>query len=147
MKKLIPMLTLVLLMACQSSSKKKSVDSTAKAEPAQTENADQPSVIGEWTFVSDVESDTSPNIRFISEIKLIGHDGCNQFFGHYEVNAASINFKAISSTKKFCPPAGHIDFASKVDYVDGYKIDGNTLTLSGNGEIMYTLQKVQNATH
>ncbi|MEP4533583.1 MAG: META domain-containing protein [Cyclobacteriaceae bacterium] len=147
MKKIIPILIIVLLAACQSSNKNKSTDATVKAEPTPTEGANQPSIIGEWAFVSDVESNTRPNIRFISEIKLIGHDGCNQFFGHYEVNASTINFKAISSTKKFCPPESLIDFASKVDYVDGFEIDGNTLTLSGNGAIMYTLQKVQNATH
>ena len=147
MKKFIPILIIVFLAACQSSNKNKSMDSTAKAEPEQTENEDQPSIIGEWTFVSTIESSTTPNIRFISEIKLIGHDGCNQFFGHYEAKASTINFKAISSTKKFCPPESQIDFASKVDYVDGFEIDGSTLTLSGNGEVLYTLQKVTNATH
>ncbi|WP_415374841.1 META domain-containing protein [Patiriisocius sp. Uisw_017] len=44
---------------------------------------------------------------FVNELKILGNDGCNNFFGTIdELNAEKISFRDIGSTKKLCPNRG-----------------------------------------
>lgn len=44
-------------------------------------------------------------VQFQGEGKLIGHGGCNRFFGSYTQDGSSVEIGPLGSTKMMCPPA------------------------------------------
>lgn len=78
---------------------------------------------------------------FFDDGELGGVAGCNTFFGGYETDAGSIVVGPIASTMAFCSePEGimeqEIAYLALLGQVDGFARDGNSLTLSGAGNVL-----------
>lgn len=43
-------------------------------------------------------------VQFQSQGKVIGHGGCNRFFGQYTQNGNAVKIGPLASTKMMCPP-------------------------------------------
>jgi heat shock protein HslJ len=52
---------------------------------------------------TSIPSDTRAFIRFETEGRLLGHGGCNRFFGTYKASDAGISFDRLGSTRMACP--------------------------------------------
>lgn len=104
-------------------------------------NEEKVSLIGEWEFENVPNDDKKAKIRFISETKLIGNDGCNQFFGHYSVAGNSLRFQAISSTKKFCPEVKSAIIAN-MDLVTSFEIEEKKLLLTDGVTTLLLLRRI-----
>ncbi len=67
-----------------------------------------------------------------------GNASCNQYSGSYELDGSSLTFGPFISTEMFCADEGVMDqeaaYLSAMASVDSWSIDGETLTLSSNGE-------------
>ena len=66
--------------------------------------------------------------------RVVGHGGCNRFFGGYKLDGDGLRFSALGSTKMACP--GDIDrlesdFFSALGSAWHFKISGDMLELSG----------------
>jgi heat shock protein HslJ len=136
----------LLVFSCKNLNKKTDVLAEEQTEttPSITPELEQDpeDLIGEWIFI-DIESGaaTRATLRFMSEVKLIGNDGCNQFFGHYSAIGSGINFQAISSTKKICPDIPDTKIITSLDQISSYNIENDTLTFLGIGESLFHLKR------
>lgn len=111
-------------------------DGSSSSEPAAAGE-----LIGtQWTLdtaslgVAEGESVNS-FIRFDRK-RVSGSDGCNQLTGDYEADGSKLTFGALAGTQMACiGPADEV--ARRVNaalvLVEGYAIDGDTLSLSGDG--------------
>lgn len=54
----------------------------------------------EWGPLNTTSSDQF--IAFKTGGEIIGHGGCNNFFGQYSQNGTTLTIGALASTKKFC---------------------------------------------
>jgi heat shock protein HslJ len=52
---------------------------------------------------TSVPSDSRAFIRFEAEDRLIGHGGCNRFFGTYKTSDHELLFSPLNSTRMACP--------------------------------------------
>lgn len=81
----------------------------------------------------------------LTENKVMGNDGCNQFFGGIEqVNADAITIGPLASTKMYCINAEFSDQVLKVlNEQKSYTISGGKLTLkNGNGDVIALFKPV-----
>ncbi len=72
----------------------------------------------------------------LTENKVMGVDGCNQYFGPInQINGKSLNFGMIAATKKYCP---HMDLANQfnkaLSSVESYNLVGLNLYLFDESE-------------
>jgi heat shock protein HslJ len=74
-----------------------------------------------------------PHIRFESE-KVTGNDGCNNFFGEYNLDEDRLTFSLLASTRMACPQLKgfDIEFNSMLSATASYRISGNRLELFEN---------------
>lgn len=52
---------------------------------------------------TSVPRDSPAFIRFETEDRLVGHGGCNRFFGTYKIAEHELSFSAVNSTRMACP--------------------------------------------
>ena len=55
----------------------------------------------EWGLIESTRSEQF--VAFKSNGEIMGHGGCNQFFGQYTQEGEVLTIGALASTKKFCP--------------------------------------------
>ena len=62
---------------------------------------------------------------------VVGFSGCNSMFGHYVLAGGQLKFDQMGGTKMFCDVRMELEqrFLAMFQYVSGWKIAGNTLTL------------------
>ena len=65
--------------------------------------------IGSWTVEyigkRPVIDNSPAYMEFPEDGRVAGNSSCNQFTGTYELNAGSLEFSKLASTKKMCHPA------------------------------------------
>jgi len=70
---------------------------------------------------------------------VVGFSGCNRMFGRYVLAGELLKFDQLGGTKMFCDVRMELEqrFLAMFQYVSGWKIAGNTLTLlnSENGTV------------
>lgn len=70
---------------------------------------------------------------------VVGFSGCNRMFGHYVLAGQQLKFDQMGGTKMFCDVRMELEqrFLAMFEYVSGWKISGNSLTLlnSENGTV------------
>lgn len=104
----------------------------------QNETAKSPILIGKWIFVTQRASENPAEIKFIDAKKVIGNDGCNQFFGHYASDGNSLTFEAISATKKLCENSKP-EIINNLSLVVSYAIRGDSLIIEGTNQSLFIL--------
>jgi heat shock protein HslJ len=130
MKKLLVvfLVCIGLLTACSSQSKSAALVGDWKLTAYGPAGSTQPAV-------PDVEA----TINFDAQGQVSGNLGCNQFSGKYEVKGSQINFGPQATTLMACPDPQMAQeqaaFKIMSDSAD-YKIDGNTLTITKDGEVL-----------
>lgn len=153
MRKIIWLLVIFFVLGCKKISKNSVKDeitvplSTPEMEKEKTEKEEEKtlSLLGEWGFINLKNDSTEEgSIRFISDIKLIGHDGCNQFFGHYSVVGKSLSFRNMSATKKTCPDYTDKGIMQLLPQVSSCEIEENILTLRDGEKVLLKLRKQTN---
>ncbi len=149
MKNLVPLLAIMLLIGCKNLNKQ--TDKIEEKEPVtvqmpEVEIEQNPQeLIGNWIFVlNKSDSITSASLKFMNEVKLIGNDGCNQFFGHYKAIGSSLKFQAMSATKKICPEVADIKIIPGLGEITNFRIENDQLTLLGKDSVSFTLIKESN---
>jgi len=72
-----------------------------------------------------------PYIQFNDDEEFVGMAGCNRMFGKYWVDAASISFSDIGTTKMFCPAGMDIEgkMLEVLDSAAQFKLVADTLEL------------------
>jgi putative lipoprotein len=71
--------------------------------------------------------------------RIAGSAGCNSFLGTYSEQRGALQMHPGNMTMMFCPdPAGSREkkFIAMLRLVDGYKLNGDFLTLTSNGKIV-----------
>jgi heat shock protein HslJ len=102
-------------------------------------------LVGEWRLAQVDSIKTRPvSIHFQDAIKLIGYDGCNQFFGHYHADQDFIYFDAISATRKACMEAPIDAIPNQMGSKVAYTIKQNKLTMLKSDSTTVTLKRVIN---
>jgi heat shock protein HslJ len=88
-------------------------------------------------------SDTKPiTLSFKSQDHTFsGNSGCNSYGGSYSITGSQIHFSAMRSTLIFCSGPGVMEreaaYLLALPRVDSFRVDGNTLTLTGdNGAVL-----------
>ena len=78
-----------------------------------------------------------PHLRFEAE-KVTGNDGCNNFFGDYTLEANSLKFGMLASTRMTCPQLKEFDmkFNKMISATTGYSIHGEKLELFDNDKLL-----------
>ncbi len=75
-----------------------------------------------------------------------GNASCNQYSGSYELDGSSLAFGPFISTEMFCGDEGVMEqeaaYLSALASVDGWSIDGETLTLSSGGETVLVYEAI-----
>lgn len=88
----------------------------------------------------------APYLRLISEEgRVVGHGGCNRFFGGYKVEADRLRFSALGSTKMACPgDIGDLEdgFFNALGSVRHFKLSGGVLELFGDRELLARFSSV-----
>jgi heat shock protein HslJ len=105
------------------------------------------SLIGTWAL-SAYGTPASPapavpesgaQLTFNDDGTLAGNSGCNGFGGNYSVEGDRITFSEIVSTLIACEDARMAQEAAVLSVLSGtatYQIEGDTLTLTGNDEML-----------
>lgn len=74
-----------------------------------------------------------PSIRFDADKKSAsGYNGCNNYFGEYDLQGQSLKFGPIASTRRACPKADsaiELKFMTVLEKTNGWEIKDGTLTL------------------
>lgn len=78
-------------------------------------------------------------LEFMSSTEAGGSGGCNSFGAEYSATTdGSIDFSNIFSTLMACEIGSDVEAAyfSALDVSDRYQVDGQTLTITGNGHVL-----------
>ena len=80
-------------------------------------------------------------IVFHDDMSVNGVGACNRFFGKYTIDGGKIKIGPLGATKMMCPDIENEDaFFMMLNQIDTYTIDGNTLMLLKNGELLGVLE-------
>ena len=82
-------------------------------------------------------------VRFAGEGKLEGHGGCNRFFGSYKIAVDRVEIGPLGATRMACPEGRgdiEIPFLKMLNLVTAYKLDGGTLSLLADEEVLATFE-------
>lgn len=84
------------------------------------------------------DSNTLPGLRFGSDGRVSGSDGCNQLTGLWAVTDGALVFESLASTLMACP--GEVDVVARavtaaLAATASYRIDGTVLVLVGDGGV------------
>ncbi len=72
-----------------------------------------------------------------TEHLLAGRTNCNRFFGSYELDGEKLTLGEMGMTRMACPDMEYEDaFVRMFDRIDGYRIDGERLTLLEGSETL-----------
>ena len=81
---------------------------------------------------------------FTNDMKILGNDGCNNFFGKIiKVDASKISFTSIGSTKKMCPDMETSNnFYKAMNDITSYRLEKTYLYLldANNNELLKLLK-------
>lgn len=95
--------------------------------------------------VSPLAGEKQPHIMFDPEQKkATGFAGCNNFFGGYEIDGASLKFGPVGSTRMACPDLQlslETEFLKALEKTDGWKIEGSVLFLLSGSKVLARLTK------
>jgi putative lipoprotein len=105
------------------------------------------SLQGTWTLTAygpqgattPVAPNSQATITFNEDGTLTGNSGCNGFGGSYKVDGDQITFSGLVSTLMACEEPLMTQEGSVFKVLDGtasYKIDGDALTLTNNGNVL-----------
>lgn len=122
----------VLLAACSDAD-------PAQAQPSEV--ADRPLVGTEWHLTAPVAAtddetvlrEIGSTITFGSDRRVSGKAGCNRFTGTAEVDAESVVFGALATTRMACDPVSEAVESEVLAVLDGtvaYRITGDRLELT-----------------
>ena len=94
----------------------------------------------------DFDSIERPSLELnLTEMKVMGTDGCNNFFGGIErLDGKDISFGPIAGTRKYCTPMTVPDlFNKQINNVSTYEIEGLKLRFfDAAGDELLGLKKV-----
>ena len=100
-------------------------------------------LIGEWGIPQPDSIKSRPvSIHFQDALKVIGFDGCNQFFGHYSADQENIYFETISATRKVCMDMPTTPIPNQMGAQIPFTIKNNKLTLLKSDSSTVTLHRV-----
>lgn len=70
----------------------------------------------------------TPHLRFEAE-RVTGNDGCNNFFGPYQLDQDHLSFGLLASTRMACPQINGFDLAfnKMLEMTNSYRISGGRL--------------------
>jgi heat shock protein HslJ len=114
---------------------------------AQTTDEPEASLLGAWKLTSygpasspaPAVEDTEAGITFNEDGTVAGNSGCNGFGGNYTVEGDQVTFSEIVSTLMACEEPLMSQEGIVLEVMAGsptYTIDGNSLTLTGNGNVL-----------
>lgn len=106
-----------------------------------------PSLVGTWKLTAygpadsptPAVADVDATIKFDADGKLGGSGGCNSLGGDYTVEGDQITFGPIISTMMACADpimAQEGTVTQVMNESASYKIEGNTLTISKDGNVL-----------
>lgn len=99
------------------------------------------SILGNKVDVSSFANGL-PFVEFLSGGKVSGFDGCNNFNGEVKMDAKSLSFGPLASTKKMCSGVDSDAFTSALNQVTGFTRNGDLLELTGKaGTLLSFLPK------
>jgi len=94
----------------------------------------------------DSEEDAFTLLFSSEDMSVAGRTNCNLFFGNYETADGTLAFGEMGMTRMACPDMEHEDaFMRMFGQVDGFAIDGDRLTLTGDGKTLATFRAVEAA--
>ena len=89
----------------------------------------------------------APYLRLMStEGRVVGHGGCNRFFGSYKVEGDRLHFSALGATKMACPgDIGDLEdaFFNVLGSVRRFKLSGDVLEVFGDGDLLARFRAVK----
>ncbi|PZX60219.1 heat shock protein HslJ [Algoriphagus ratkowskyi] len=86
-----------------------------------------------------------PSLAFLTEGKLSGFSGCNNFSGSFLLESTGLELDPGAMTKKMCPGLGEQDFITALNKVGNLKISKEKLILlDGSTELMSFVPKKTN---
>jgi putative lipoprotein len=105
------------------------------------------SLVGSWKLTSygsaasptPAVADTEAGITFNQDATITGNSGCNGFGGSYTVEGDKVTFDQVTSTLMACddPRMAQEDAVHQVlNNTASFKIEGNKLTLTNNGNVL-----------
>ncbi|MCM1151453.1 MAG: META domain-containing protein [Alistipes sp.] len=78
------------------------------------------------------------------EMMVAGRTNCNRFFSNYEAIDGTLAFGDMGMTRMACPDMEFEDaFVQMLGRVDGFAIDGDRLTLFGDGETLASFEAIE----
>ena len=85
----------------------------------------------------------NPYITLGTDGALSGFNGCNSLMGTMKVDAGSLSFPGLGSTKKFCDNAKATEsgFMNALRATNSFTLDGDVLTLLDKEKELATLRK------
>lgn len=99
----------------------------------------------QWQLVRvnamNITPENNFTITFHQDKSVNGTGACNRFFGQYSTEGGKIKIGPLGATKMMCHGIETEDaFFQMLDKIDTYTIDGNTLMLLYNGELLGVLE-------
>ncbi|MCX5834432.1 MAG: META domain-containing protein [Deltaproteobacteria bacterium] len=89
----------------------------------------------------------SPYLRLLSsDSRVVGHGGCNRFFGGYKLEGDRLRFSALGSTKMACPRGiGDLEdaFFNALGSARRFKISGDVLEVFDDSELIARFKAVK----
>ena len=99
--------------------------------------------------VSLLDGEKQPHIMLDStQKKASGFAGCNNFFGGYELDSASLKFGPVGSTRMFCPDLQlslETEVFKALDQTSGWEIKDDVLLLLDGGDVLAQFTKEDNS--
>ena len=78
------------------------------------------------------------------EMMVAGRTNCNRFFSNYETIDGTLALGEMGMTRMACPDMTFEDsFVRMLGQVDGFSIDGERLTLFGDGQALASFRAVE----
>ena len=107
-----------------------------------------------WTLESiggtDVTLDVPPTLVFRTGGTFTGFAGCNDLFGESEIREGTIKIEQLASTARACddPAAEPVEIAylDALQHATGWSVDGDTLTVTGAAELVFSRSEAPPAT-
>lgn len=121
--------------------------SCAKVENLALEDYEWKLAEMEGITAEEIGEDEAFVVRFDkAESMASGQTNCNSFFGEYTLNGENLTFDAMGVTRKMCPDMNAEDaFLAMLKRVDGFKIEGDKLTLMNKGKAMAAFKMFKKA--
>jgi len=98
-------------------------------------------ITGSDGSMSEPVAAAAPTLAF-DDGNAVGDASCNQYTGSYELDGSSLTFGPFISTQMACGDEGVMDqetaYLTALQSVNGWSIDGDTLTLTSDGAAVLT---------